>query len=346
MITNPIIPVWLMSIICIALCYLILNDKSFRGKISNKLNNEKSDRQKQIVRRFIINSIVKIGIVVLIFVINLRFMIPNGESISMNSDLGVLFVVDTSVSMKALDYDGNKERIEGIRNDCCYIVDELAGCKFSIITFGNNARRVIPFTEDADMVQAEIKSIQLESDTYAKGTSLNSVYNCLEETLKSESESKNRVTEIVVFFISDGEITKEGESLNSFNKLKKYVSNGAVLGYGTTEGGKMVNSLYEDKPDSEYYYKYYYDSTHKRVTALSKIDEGNLRKIGGDLGIDYIKMDKKDNINSKLKTIKEQALKAKKTEKKVKAYQDIYYYFSIPLAILLIINLIIQKRSI
>lgn len=346
MIINPIIPIWLMSIICIALCYFILNDKSFREKISNKLNNEKTDRQKQVIKRFIISSIVKILIVILIFVINLRFMIPNGESISISSDLGVIFVVDTSVSMKALDYDGNKERIEGIKKDCCYIVDELAGCKFSIITFGNNARRVIPFTEDGDMVQAELKSIQLESDTYAKGTSLNTVKDCLEQTLKSESDSKNKVTEIVVFFISDGEITKEGENLNSFSNLKKYISNGAVLGYGTEEGGKMVNSLYDDKPDSPYYYKYYYDKNYKKVTALSKIDEGNLRKISGDLGIDYIKMDKKDNINSKLKIIKEQAIKTKQSEKKVKAYQDIYYYFSIPLAVLLIINLIIQKRSI
>lgn len=346
MITNPIIPIWLMSIICIALCYFILNDKSFRGKISNKLNNERTNRQKQLIKMFIINSIVKIAIVVFIFVINLRFMIPNGETISMSSDVGILFVVDTSTSMKALDYNGNKERIEGIKNDCCYIIDELAGCKFSLITFGNSARRVIPFTPDSDIAQAEIKSIQLESDTYAKGTSLNIVKNCLEQTLKSGSNSKNKVTEVVVFFISDGEITKEGENLNSFANLKQYVSNGAVLGYGTQEGGKMVNSLYEDKPDSEYYYKYYYDQSHNRVTALSKIDEGNLKKIGGDLGIDYIKMDRKENINSKLKSIKEQVEKANKTEKKVKAYQDIYYYFSIPLAILLIINFIIQKRSI
>ena len=48
MITNPIIPVWLMSIICIALCYLILNDKSFREKISNKPKVENSANQKRI----------------------------------------------------------------------------------------------------------------------------------------------------------------------------------------------------------------------------------------------------------------------------------------------------------
>ena len=41
-------------------------------------------------------------------------MIPNGESIALNSDLNVLFVIDKSISMRALDYDGNKERFEGV----------------------------------------------------------------------------------------------------------------------------------------------------------------------------------------------------------------------------------------
>ena len=162
MIINPIIPIWLMSIICIILIFFIIYDKSLKDKIINKKNNEKTDRQKQLLKQYIMNTIVKISIVIVIFVINLRFMIPNGESTSINTDLSVLFVIDTSVSMRALDYDMNKERFEGVVNDCCYIIDELSGSKFSIITFGDTAQRIIPFTNDSDMAQAEIKSIKLE----------------------------------------------------------------------------------------------------------------------------------------------------------------------------------------
>ena len=345
MIINPIIPIWLMCIICVILIFLILFDKPLKDKISNKLNKEKTNRQKQLLKQYIIGAIIKIAIVIVIFVINLRFMIPNGESVALNSDLNVLFVIDTSVSMRALDYDGNKERIEGVINDCCYIIDELSGSKFSIITFGDTAQRIIPFTTDSDMVQAEIKSIKLENDFYAKGTSINVAKDVLKKTLGDERERQNGSAQFVVFFITDGEITKEGENLSSFSEIKNYISEGAVLGYGTTDGGKMVNSIYEDNPSSDYYYKYYYDN-YKKVTALSKLDEENLKQISTDLGIDYIQMNKQNNINYKLKNIKEQISNSQSTENIIKSYQDIYFYFAIPLVILLMINFIIQKRRI
>lgn len=233
MIINPIIPIWLMSIICIVSIIMIIHNKQIKDIISNKSNNIRTPRQNNILKHHIINSCIKICIVVLLFIINLRFMIPNGENTAISSDLSVLFVIDTSVSMRALDYNGNKERFEGVVNDCCYIVDKLANSKFSIITFGDTAQRVIPFTTDSDMVQAELKAIQLEDDYYAKGSSMNIVNDVLEKTLKEEKERKNGNSKFVVFFITDGEITKEGETLNSFANINQYILDGAVLGYGT-----------------------------------------------------------------------------------------------------------------
>lgn len=346
MIINPIIPIWLMSIICLTIIFLILFDKPFKEKILNTINNEKTDRQKELIKKQIISSSIKIAIVIVMFIINLRFMIPNGESTALNLDLSVLFVVDTSVSMRALDYNGNKERMQGVINDCCYIINELHGSKFSIITFGDTAQRIIPFTTDSDMVQAEIKSIKLENDFYAKGSSMNIVKDIFEKTLEDESKRQNRNTKFIVFFITDGEITKEGESLNSFVDIKKYILDGAILGYGTANGGKMINSTYVDNPSSDFYYKYYYDSSNKKVTALSKLDERNLKQISTDLGIDYIQMNRQNNVAYKLKSIKEQISNSQLTEEKIKSYQDIYFYFAIPLVVLLIINFVIQKRRI
>lgn len=346
MIINPIIPIWLMSIICLVIIFLILFDKPFKEKVSNKKNNEKTNRQKELIKKQIISSGIKIAIVVVMFIINLRFMIPNGESIVINSDLSVLFVVDTSISMRALDYNGNKERLEGVVNDCCYIIDELSGSKFSIITFGDTAQRIIPFTTDSDMVQAEIKSIRLEDDFYAKGSSMNLVKDIFKKTLEDEAKRQNGNTKFVVFFITDGEITKEGETLKSFVELKKYISDGAVLGYGTTNGGKMVDSIYADEPSSEVYYRHYYDDDFNELIALSKLDEKNLKQISTDLGIDYIQMNKQNNVTNKLKKIKEQISKSQSTENKIKSYSDIYFYFAIPLVVLLTINFIIQKRRI
>lgn len=343
MIINPIIPIWLMTIICIIAIVLIIYNVQIRNMIKNKLNNEITLRQKNLIKQHILNSSIKIAIVILIFIINLRFMVPNGETMAVNSDTNILFVVDTSISMKALDYNGNKERLEGVINDCCYIVDELSNCKFSIITFGDTAQRVIPFTTDTDMVQAELKAIRLEDDIYAKGSSMNLAKEILEKTLREEQKRQNGNSKFIVFFVTDGEITKKGEVLESFTSISQYISNGAVLGYGTTTGGKMINSLYENDPTSEYYYIYYYDN-YEMTTAISRIDEKNLKKIAKDLGIDYIQMNKTSNINYKISNIKQQLSESQTMEEKISVYQDIYYYFAIPLVILLIIDFIIKKR--
>ena len=235
MIINPIIPIWLMSIICIVSIILIIYNKQIKDVISNSI---KTTRQKNILKNYIVNSFIKICIIILLFIINLRFMIPNGESMTINSDLSVLFVIDTSVSMRALDYNVDKERFEGVVNDCCYIVNELANSKFSIITFGDTSQKIIPFTTDTDMVQAELKSISLEDDYYAKGSSMNIVKDILENTLKEENERQKGNTKFIVFFVTDGEITKDDETLESFESIRKYIFNGAVMGYGTRSGRK------------------------------------------------------------------------------------------------------------
>ena len=333
MIINPIIPIWLMVIICVVLLVGILYN-NHKMKIKKLKNNKKR-----------MNTVIEIVCIILIFIINLRIMLPNGETNVFKSDINVLFVIDTSVSMRALDYDGNKERFEGVINDCCYIVNELSGCNFSIITFGDTAQQVIPFTADTDMIQAELKTISLENDSYAKGTSLNLVKNELEKVLKKLNKDTNEQKQCVVFFISDGEITKQDESLENFSNIKQYASNGAIMGYGTSNGGKMINSTFKDATESEMHYLYYYDANGNMQTGISKIDENNLKKLSADIGIDYIKMDKTSNIKYKIDSIKEQMNESLSNEDKALMYKDIYYIFAIPLGILLIIKFkIVQKR--
>ena len=344
MIIKPIISVWLMIIISIAEIILIIQNKRLKEIVSNKPVVSLTDRQKNLIKKYRINSTIKILIVILLFIINLRPMISNGKKIEVKSDLSVLFVIDKSVSMRALDYNGNKERFEGVIDDCVYIVNELSGSKFSIITFGNTAEKIIPFTTDANIVEAELKAINLENDIYANGSSINLVKDVLEDTLKEESKRQNGNAKFVLFFITDGEITKEGETLASFSNISEYISNGAIMGYGTDVGGKMVNSIYSDNPYSENYYIYYYDDNHNRITALSKIDENNLKKIGTDIKIDYIKMTKQSNIDYKLEEIKQQMNYINEEETNKNIYQDIYYYLGIPLVIFLMADLIFKKR--
>ena len=297
----PIIPIWIMLIICISLIIYII--------LFNKKN---------------INQII---IIVLLFIINLRLMIPSNNSIILSNNLDVLFVIDNTISMNAEDYDGNKTRLSAVKKDCNYIIKKLNGARFSLITFNNKAKVVTPFTKDYNITTEAIDIITPIEELYAKGSSLNTPYDEIINSLKSSEKKDNRIR--ILFFISDGEITDES-TLKSFKEIAKYINNGAVLGYGTTKGGYMkTKSKWSD--NEEYIID---ESNYKYEKAISKIDEKNLKKIADDIKIDYIHMEKQSNINNKLSEI-EKTVKNGIASSDKSTYEDTYYYLLIPLLIVI-----------
>ena len=239
--------------------------------------------------------------------------------------------------MNALDYNGSSKRLDGVKDDCKYIIDNLIGARFSVITFDNNSKIMIPFTYDSNITYDSIEIISPINELYAKGTSLNTPLDNMLKVLQNNDNS-NRIN--VVFFISDGEIT-DNSKLKSFKKLSKYIDNGAVLGYGTIDGGYMkTNYQYSENND---YIKDYSSSSFQN--AVSKIDENNLKKISSDLNIDYIHMDKHRNIYNKINRIKKLA-DSGLTKNNKSSYDDIYYIFIIPLLILLYYDFYRFRRNI
>lgn len=317
MIISPIIPIWLMGIICVVLLVM------FRSK--NKYT---------LIRQIIILS--------LLFIINLRFMYlsKNAKVQAENLDIDVIFVIDTTVSMLAEDYNGNTPRLDAIKENCNYMIDKLEGAKFSIITFNNNSQIVIPLTKDSNIAKEAITCISVVNNHYAQGTSLDTPLENLENTLKRAYE-KDESRQRIVFYISDGEVMGENSEIGSFKSCKKYIDNGAVLGYGTSQGGKMkVEDYYGNKT----YVTYTDEKTYETIDGVSKIDEDNLKQIAKDIGIDYIKIDKKKDINEKIEEIIEKANKEISDDKK-SLYTDIYYLFMIPLIGMLAYEYINYRRK-
>ena len=272
----PIIPIWLMIIISLFLILLIIL---------------KVKKIKVLIRYIII--------IILLFFINLRIMIPNGNLLNLENDLDVLFVIDNTISMNAEDYNG-KTRIEGVKQDCKYIIEYLEGARFSLITFNNTSNIVTPYTKDIKITTEAIEIMDTLDELYAKGTNLDIP---LEDMLSSLKNSKNKGDRMrIVFFISDGEITSD-ESLKSFKEVKSYIMD---------------------------------TSDYKYEKAISKIDENNLNKIAKDMKIDYINMNSQNNIYSKLEEIKKMS-KSSLTSNDKSSYNDLYYIFVIPLFILLIL---------
>ncbi len=111
----------------------------------------------------------------------------------------------------------------------------------------------------------------------------------------------------------------------------------------------MLNSAYSeeypsDLPEGYQYLDYYDENNYERIVAISKLDENNLKKIASDLKIDYIQMSKMSNIDYKLSDIKRQSSMSQSEEDKISSYQDIYYFFAVPLVILLIVDFVLKKR--
>lgn len=316
MIINPIIPIWLMVIICIAL--LFFKRKGWMGYIRQIL------------------------IILLLFAINLRVMVKDVEVPVLLPKVDVLFVVDNSISMLAEDYGSSKERrMEAVKRDCEYIMDELAGASFGLVKFEDKPEIMVPFTTDFSMVKQSLSLLQGEASLYAQGTSINTVLDSMENILNDGRDNPK-----VVFFISDGENTKD-EYTESFPRLKHFVQGGAVLGYGTTKGGKMKTVTFFGSEDEPEYLEVYNSDTWENEFALSKIDEENLRKIATDFGIKYVHMTKTSDIDNVINAIKNDIMTNAETEGMMSTmgYKDTYYWLLIPLAFLLVFDVISFKRK-
>lgn len=312
MIINPIIPIWLMAIICVGL--LLLKRK---GKL---------------------NYIGQILIVLLLFVINLRIMVVGNEPPTVTRDVDVLFVVDNTISMFAEDYNGDGVRMEAVKNDCEYIAEQLPGASFSVVAFGDNVQRMIPYTVDSGIAVDTIGMLHGQSKYHAQGTSLNDAMSGMEEILNDGRENVK-----ILFFISDGEIVSS-EDLKHYSGLDAYVGGGAVLGYGTEKGGPMkVLEFAEDEAE----YLYYNDENYEEQLAISKIDEENLKSIASDFGIDYVHMTDKNQIDGTLNNLQDNinSLPTGTDKESKEGYTDIYYLFVIPLVVLLIWDFIELRRK-
>lgn len=315
MILNPIIPVWIM-ILFLPLFWIC-----------------RSGDKKQLIRQMIM--------ICLIFLVNLRPMLLSDRAETLTNDLDVLFVIDTTISMLAEDYNNGIPRLNGVKEDCLKIMDELEGAKFSIISFDNSSEVNIPYTRDMDIIKESLDILTTPVSYYARGSSMNVPIEDIERQLESSNKDSERAR--IIFFFSDGEITNK-ESLDTFeySQLGNYISDGAVLGYGTSAGGAMrVKNPYSEK------YEYLKDtSTYPNTTAMSVIDEDTLEEIADCLDIEYLNVNtSKEDLTAKLNDIKA-GVRASINSIDKSSFDDTYFIFVIPLLGLLVYEFIYFRRGV
>ena len=153
--------------------------------------------------------------------------------------------------------------------------------------------------------------------------------------LKSSAKTEDRKR--ILFFISDGENT-DGKALQSFAELRSYVANGAILGYGTANGGEMKTDTYSSNQQD-------YVKLANGQRAVSKMDESTLKKIAEETNLEYIHMEEETDIYEKVEDILEMLIVSEPEEYTTEHYTDVYPLLILPLMLLLAIKYLFTRKG-
>jgi len=207
--------------------------------------------------------------------------IPDGAAKSVATNVDVVIALDNTTSMLAEDWDDGSARIEGVRADVRALIETYPGARFALIAFDNSAQLRLPLTADTSALMASIEVMTPPPTDRASGSSIGIAAPVLEETLRNAQES-NAGRARMVFYLGDGEQTADGEP-ESFAGSADLIDGGAVLGYGTSEGGRMPRiEPGVDGPAGEYI-----EDPATGEPAVSVIDEEALGTIADQLGVGY-----------------------------------------------------------
>ena len=311
-IINPIIPVPVMAAICVVL--LVFKRKGITPYIRQIL------------------------IVLLLFLINLRPMYPDDNITIQKSkiDINIIFVVDDTISMLAEDEAGYPTRMDRAKADMFNIIDSLPGARFSVIAFNNDTNVLSPFTDSEAYLKNAIDAIAPIPSMYANGTNISVCFDALNSVVSNSETMGDYKT--MIFFFTDGENTDDNR-LVSFSRIGERISGGAVIGYGTPEGGTMhYRSTQYGEPEVIMDIR---GNNHSE--AVSRIDEDNLRQLAEDLNVPYIHSSDIDSLQQQLDSIRAE-FEAEPEEELKTGYADVYFCFAALLIPIVAYEFISLKR--
>ena len=137
-----------------------------------------------------------------------------------------IILIDTSASMLAEDV--KPSRLQKAVMLAKHFIRRAAGQQMSVVAFAEVQTKIVPFTNDVDLLDARLDSLKNLKNHY--GSSALTI--ALQESIQYFKETGDTNGNIVV--ITDGEETAEGIDL----KIPKEVRV-ALIGVGTTNGGRI-----------------------------------------------------------------------------------------------------------
>ncbi len=137
-----------------------------------------------------------------------------------------IILIDTSASMLAEDV--KPSRLQKAVMLAKHFIRRAAGQQMSIVAFAEVQTKIVPFTNDVDLLDARLDSLKNLRNHY--GSSALTI--AMQESIQYFKESGDTTGNIVV--ITDGEETAEGIDLKIPKEIRV-----ALIGVGTTGGGRI-----------------------------------------------------------------------------------------------------------
>lgn len=196
------------------------------------------------------------------------------------------FIIDLTGSMAAEDYNGDAQRLTGVKADITEIIEENPGAHYSVIAFSSTATEQLPLTTDSRAVLAWLDTARRESSDRSEGSSINRPRQELENVLTRSIDNNPQNIRVALFF-TDGENTDNRSTSSDeavqYEGLADMIDEGYVFGYGTEEGGPMLSSRWGIDEDFDYI-----TDPATGDPAISYLDEENLAELADQLEIEYI----------------------------------------------------------
>jgi Ca-activated chloride channel family protein len=231
--------------------------------------------------------------VVLLGLAALRPGVPGEQVDTTAANLNVYFVVDTTSSIIAEDYGDGRPRVEGVAADIAAIAERLPGARYSVVTFDQATRVRLPLTTDTNALDAALQTLMPEPSEYSHGSSVTEAKDRL-TTLLEQARERTPERGRIVYYLGDGEQTAP-DPPTPFAIDHALVNGGAVLGYGTDEGGRMKSTRSRFDSSSSYI-----KDPSTGEDARSVISEPTLRQIADQLGLPYVHRQAGDAIDAAL----------------------------------------------
>lgn len=196
----------------------------------------------------------------------------------------VFFVVDRSVDSRVEDYDG-KSRMSGIRSDMAALVDQFPRARFAVISFASKAQMDWPLSDDVWSLKPRIDGMSPYTEvppdamfTVDAAAANDLLRDKLAQASRLYPDSKN-----LVFYLGEGAGGSRAPQ-GGFDLPERAVAGGAVLGYGTPEGGPIRQGFIDGA-------LVYMSDPASNKPAISGINEDTLRALAAQLGVPYFHRD-------------------------------------------------------